>query len=79
MAEALATLGLSDEQKSQIRDIMSATRKQNADADPATRRANYKAAFAKIDGVLTPDQRAKLHAKLDEFRKERQAGASPQS
>ncbi len=75
MAKALASLGLSDDQKTRIRAIMSATRKENAGADPATRRANFKAAFAKIDDVLTPDQRTKLA----ELRKERQAGASPQS
>jgi Spy/CpxP family protein refolding chaperone len=79
MAQALMGLGLTDAQKSQIRDIMSAARKNNANADPATRRANYKAAFEKIDTILTPDQRTQLHAKLAELRKERQAGASPQS
>jgi Spy/CpxP family protein refolding chaperone len=79
MAEALMGLGLSDAQKTQIRDIMSAARKQSEGADPATRRANYKAAFAKIDDVLTPDQRAKMHAKMDEMRKEREASAPPQS
>jgi Spy/CpxP family protein refolding chaperone len=79
MAQALMGLGLTDAQKSQIRDIMSAARKDNANADPATRRANYKAAFEKIDTILTPDQRTQLHAKLAELRKERQAGASPQS
>jgi len=79
MAQALASLGLSDDQKTQIRAIMSAARKESAGADPATRRANYKAAIAKIDSVLTPDQLTKWHAKLDEMRKERQPGASPQS
>jgi Spy/CpxP family protein refolding chaperone len=64
MAQALASLGLSAAQKEQIRAIMSAARKQNADADPTTRRANFQAAFAKIDGVLTPAQRTKLHAML---------------
>jgi Spy/CpxP family protein refolding chaperone len=79
MAQALASLGLSDDQKSQIRAIMGAARKESAGADPATRRANYKAAIAKIDSVLTPDQLTKWHAKLAEMRKERQPGASPQS
>jgi Spy/CpxP family protein refolding chaperone len=78
-AEALAGLGLSDTQKSQIRGIMTAVHEQNANADPATRRTNMRAAFAKIDTVLTEDQRTKLHAKLAELRKEREAGASPQS
>jgi len=79
MAEALMGLGLSDVQKSEIREIMGAARKASAGADPETRRANFKAAFAKIDAVLTPDQRTKLHAKLDEMRKERQQGAPAQS
>jgi Spy/CpxP family protein refolding chaperone len=77
MAEALMGLGLSDAQKSQIRDIMSAARKQSAGADPATRRANFAAAMAKIDTVLTPDQRTKLHQKLDQMRSERQQSSSP--
>jgi len=68
MAEALASLGLSDAQKSQIREIMSDARKNSANADPMTRRANYRAAIAKIDTVLTPDQRTKLHAKIAQMR-----------
>jgi Spy/CpxP family protein refolding chaperone len=79
MAQALMGLGLSDDQKAQIRDIMRAARKESVGADPATRRANYKAAFAKIDTVLTPDQRVRLQTKLAELRKERQQGAVPQS
>jgi Spy/CpxP family protein refolding chaperone len=79
MAQALMGLGLTDAQKSQIRDIMSAARKDNANADPATRRANYKAAFEKIDTILTPEQRTQLHAKLAELRKERLQGAASQS
>jgi len=79
MAQALASLGLSDSQKAQIRDIMSDARKNSAGADPATRRANFQAAIAKIDTVLTPDQRTKLHAKLAQMRSERPPSASPQS
>ncbi len=79
MAEALMSLGLSDAQKSQIREIMGTARKESANADPATRRANFKAAFAKIDAVLTPDQRTKLHAKLGQMRNARQQGAQTQS
>ena len=77
MAEALMGLGLSDAQKAQVRDIMSAARKQSAGADQATRRANFQAAMAKIDTILTPDQRTKLHAKLDQMRNERQQSSSP--
>jgi Spy/CpxP family protein refolding chaperone len=77
MAEALMSLGLSDTQKNQIRGIMADARAKNQNADQDTRRANYKAAFAKIDTVLTPDQRTRLHAKLDAMRKEHDA-APPQ-
>jgi Spy/CpxP family protein refolding chaperone len=56
---------------------MSAARKQSAGADQATRRANFQAAMAKIDTILTPDQRTKLHAKLDQMRNERQQSSSP--
>jgi hypothetical protein len=79
MAQALMSLGLSDAQKSDIRGIMSAMRAQNANADPATRRANFTAAMAKIDTVLTPDQRTRLHAKLDKWRKAHASGAAAQS
>lgn len=79
MGQVLMSLGLSDDQKSRIHEIMSNARKESANADPETRRANFKAALAKIDTVLTPDQRAKLHAKLDEMRKERGQGAPSQS
>jgi Spy/CpxP family protein refolding chaperone len=79
MAQVLATLGLSDAQKTQIRSIMKDARKNSAGADPATRRANYQAAMAKIDTVLTPDQRTKLHAKLAQLRSERQQSAPSQS
>ncbi len=73
MAQALMGLGLNDDQKGKIREIMSDVKKQNASVtDPETRRSNYKAGFAKIETVLTPDQRTKLHAKLDEMRKERE-------
>ena len=76
MAEALMSLGLSDDQKTRIRDIMKAARAKNTpDTDPATRRANYEAARAKIDTVLTPDQRTRLHAKIDQMRKEREQGS----
>lgn len=78
MAQALAGLGLSDDQKAQIREIMRSARKENVNADPQTRRANYKAAFAKIDALLTPDQRTKLHARLGTMRGGRGQGATSQ-
>jgi hypothetical protein len=79
MAKALMSVGLSDAQKAKIRSLVSDTRAKNHDADPATRRANWKNAFAKIDTVLSPDQRTRLHAKLDQMRKEQAQGAPPQS
>jgi Spy/CpxP family protein refolding chaperone len=80
MAQALMSLGLSDDQKGKIRDIMSDVKKQNEGVtDPDTRRANYKAGFAKIETVLTPDQRTKLHAKMDAMRKEREQQQSSSS
>jgi hypothetical protein len=79
MASALMSVGLSDAQKAKIRSLVSDTRAKNHDADPATRRANWKNAFAKIDTMLSPDQRTRLHAKLDQMRKEQAQGAAPQS
>ncbi|MBD5656774.1 MAG: hypothetical protein IAI50_16570 [Candidatus Eremiobacteraeota bacterium] len=80
MAEVLRSLDLSDEQKQQIREIMTATRKENANADPSTRGTNMRAAYAKIsDTVLTPDQRSKFQAKMAQMRKEREQNAPAQS
>jgi Spy/CpxP family protein refolding chaperone len=79
MAQVLMSLGLTDDQKGKIRGIMSDVKKQNEGVtDPETRRANYKAGYAKIETVLTPDQLSKFHAKMDQMRKEReqQQGAS---
>jgi len=64
MAAALRSLDLSDDQKAQIREITKAMRKKNAGADPATKRANYKAAIAQVRALLTPEQRAQLDAKM---------------
>jgi Spy/CpxP family protein refolding chaperone len=69
----LLSLGLSDVQKSQIRDLMKAARAKNQSVtDPQVKRANMRAAFAQIDQVLTPDQRTQLHAKLQAARKQQQ-------
>ena len=77
MAQVLMSLGLTDDQKGKIRDIMSDVRKQNEGVtDPETRRANFKAGYTKIETVLTPDQLTKLHAKMDEMRKEREQQGS---
>lgn len=79
LATALMSVGLSDAQKAKIRSLVSDTRAKNHDADPATRRANWKNAFAKIDTLLSSDQRTRLHAKLDQMRKDQAQGAAPQS
>ncbi len=59
--EMLQKLGLSDAQKAQIKGFMKAARDQNQNVtDPEQRRANFKAALDKVDGVLTPAQREKF-------------------
>jgi Spy/CpxP family protein refolding chaperone len=59
--EMLAKLGLNDAQKAQIKGIMKSARDQNQNVtDPEQRRANFRAAFAKVEGVLTPAQRDHL-------------------
>jgi Spy/CpxP family protein refolding chaperone len=66
MGKILMSLNLTDAQKTQIRSIMADTRKQNQNVtDREQRRANFKAAYAKIDDVLTPAQRTQFHAKMD--------------
>jgi Spy/CpxP family protein refolding chaperone len=75
MAEMLESLGLSDAQKSQIRGIMDQAREQNKNvSDREQKRANMKAAMEKVRNVLTPDQRAKLDAKIAEWRKSHPGG-----
>ena len=76
--QILLSLNLSDQQKAQIRAIVQSARQQSQNADRETRRANMQTAFKKIDGVLTPSQRQKLHAKLDAMRKERDQSSQQQ-
>ncbi len=73
-AAALATLNLTGAQQDKIKAIMADARAKSKGADPDTRRANFRAAFAQIDDVLTPDQRAKLHAEMPAFH---QGAATP--
>jgi Spy/CpxP family protein refolding chaperone len=74
MRQALMSLNLSDEQKTQIRSIMADARKQNQNVtDRDQRRANMKAAFGKVEAVLTPPQRTEFHAKMDAMRQQNQA------
>ena len=75
MAKLLMGLGLSDDQKNRIRDIMKQAREKNANVtDRAQRRANMKAAFDQIHGVLTPEQRAKFDAQMAAWRKNHPMG-----
>lgn len=67
-AQALLSLNLSDAQKSQIRAIMKTARAQAKSEDPDTRRATMRAAFAKVQAILTPEQRTQFQAKLAALR-----------
>lgn len=59
--QMLLSLNLSDAQKNRIRDIMADARAKNKTlADRDAIRANMRAAFAKVQTVLTPAQQAKL-------------------
>jgi Spy/CpxP family protein refolding chaperone len=78
MGQILMSLNLSDQQKTRIRAIMKDVRAQSQNADRETKRANYQAAFKKIDTVLTPSQRTELHAKMDAMRKERDQSSQQQ-
>jgi Spy/CpxP family protein refolding chaperone len=72
--QMLLGLDLSDAQKTQIRSIMASARQQNATVtDPQARRANYRAAMAKVQTVLTPAQRTKLQSEMAAARAQRQS------
>lgn len=67
--KALMSLGLSEAQKTQIRQIMKDARAQNHTlTDPQQKRANMHAAFAKVEAVLTPSQRDDLQKKMQAMR-----------
>jgi len=69
MGQILMSLNLTDDQKAKIKQIMADARAQNQNVtDRDQRRANFKAAYAKIDTVLTPAQDKELHEKLDAMR-----------
>ncbi len=70
MGKMLMSLGLSDDQKNRIREIMKQAREKNRNVtDRDQRRATMKAAFDKIHDVLTPEQRAKFDAQTAVWRK----------
>jgi Spy/CpxP family protein refolding chaperone len=65
----LQSLNLSDDQKTKIRSIIQSARAENQNVtDRETKRANMKAAFVKVEAILTPAQRDELHAKLKALR-----------
>jgi Spy/CpxP family protein refolding chaperone len=72
---ALRALNLSDAQRAQIRDAVRQTRQANQNADPQTRRANQQALHQRVDALLTPDQRTRLHGMLRHRHGQAPAGA----
>jgi Spy/CpxP family protein refolding chaperone len=73
MGKMLMSLNLSDAQKTQIRAIIADARKQNQSVtDRDQKRANMKAAYAKVETVLTPAQRTELHAKMEAMHQQQQ-------
>lgn len=66
---AMRGLHLSDAQRQQIAGILKSSRAAGKGADRQTRRANMEAMRKQIDGVLTPDQRTQLHAKVAQARR----------
>jgi Spy/CpxP family protein refolding chaperone len=78
MGAILKTLGLSDQQKAKIKQIMHDTHAKNENADPQTRHANMKAAMDQIrTSVLTPQQRARFDAKVKEWKEQHPEGGPP--
>ena len=71
------SVNLSDAQKTQIRDIMTAARAQAKTQDPDTRRATMRAAFAKVQAIMTPEQRAQFQAKLAQLRAQQPPPQAP--
>ncbi len=62
---ALQTLGLTDAQHAQIKDIVAKEHLANKGTmDPAVRKSNAAALRAQIEAVLTPDQQTRLKAAL---------------
>jgi len=80
MGEVLLSLGLNDTQKSRIKEIIAAARKQNEGVtDRTVRRDNMKKAYAQVKTVLTPSQAKAFDDKMAAMRKEyqqSQAGGS---
>jgi Spy/CpxP family protein refolding chaperone len=72
--QMLLALNLTDAQKTQIRQIVAAARQQNQSVtDPQVKRSTMRAAYAKVQTVLTPAQRAKLQSEMAAARAQRQS------
>ncbi|MDQ2857090.1 MAG: hypothetical protein M3R53_00375 [Candidatus Eremiobacteraeota bacterium] len=71
MRHALKTLGLSADQKTRIKEIMTSYRASRHSASPQTRRQLR----ANIEGVLTPDQRTRFAAAMQQQARSRSQGA----
>jgi Spy/CpxP family protein refolding chaperone len=68
-AKMLMSLNLNDDQKNRIRSIMADARaKTKTMTDIQAKRDTMRGAFGKIETVLTPAQRTKLHAERDAFK-----------
>ncbi|HEY0393849.1 MAG TPA: hypothetical protein VGD01_05085 [Candidatus Elarobacter sp.] len=64
LRNALRGLNLTPAQQSQIDQAFAQTRAANQNADKAARKANRRQLRARIDAILTPDQRTQLNAAL---------------
>jgi Spy/CpxP family protein refolding chaperone len=65
----LMSLNLNGDQKNRIRSIMADARaKAKTMTDIQAKRDTMRGAFGKIETVLTPAQRTKLHAERDAFK-----------
>jgi Spy/CpxP family protein refolding chaperone len=68
-AKMLMSLNLNGDQKNRIRSIMADARaKAKTMTDIQAKRDTMRGAFGKIETVLTPAQRTKLHAERDAFK-----------
>ncbi len=65
MRAALASLGLSDDQKSKIKEIMKNYRASRRTATPMT----HEQVLEQIDGVLTPDQQTQFKTAMTSARR----------
>jgi Spy/CpxP family protein refolding chaperone len=64
LMHALQSLDLTDAQKQQVATFRSQERAANKNADMATRQANGAKMHDQIMGILTPDQKTQLQARM---------------